>query len=155
MNDQELEEQGNEPNLVRETRQDINKNPERGYTSFVLPQSAPGNKRKVGPNPVEANLAKHLKQASDALTTLTTKSQTKTLQDAPALYGQLLAAKLRSLSQRTQLILQNKIDNLVFEAELNEIDSSGATGGRSVTTNVISPEPNPSASSSHSSSSPN
>ncbi len=46
--------------------------------------------------------------------------------DAPALYGKLLAQKLRKLPSRARLILQNKIDNLVFEAELNHAGSSSA-----------------------------
>jgi hypothetical protein len=65
------------------------------------------------------------------------------LQDQPALYGQLLAAKLRRLKPRSQIILQNKIDNLVFEAELNEIDRANATFvGRSVIPNFIATNSN-------------
>lgn len=38
-------------------------------TNFALPQRTVGNKRKIGL--IEANVSKHLKQASDALTTHT------------------------------------------------------------------------------------
>jgi hypothetical protein len=48
-------------------------------TNFALPQRTVGNKRKIGL--IEANVSKHLKQASDALTTLTNKSQSQKLQD--------------------------------------------------------------------------
>jgi hypothetical protein len=41
------------------------------YTNFALPQRAAGNKRKIGPSLIEANVSEHLKQASDALTTHT------------------------------------------------------------------------------------
>jgi hypothetical protein len=105
-------------------------------TNFALPQRTVGNKRKIGL--IEANVSKHLKQASDALTTLTNKSQSQKLQDQPALYGQLLATKLRRLKPRNKIILQNKIDNLVFEAELSEIDSANARFvGRSLVPNFI------------------
>jgi hypothetical protein len=105
-------------------------------TNFALPQRTVGNKRKIGL--IEANVSKHLKQTSDALKTLTNKSQSQKLQDQPALYGQLLATKLRRLKPRSKIILQNKIDNLVFEAELSEIDSANAPFvGRSLIPNFI------------------
>ncbi|XP_060523693.1 uncharacterized protein LOC132700408 [Cylas formicarius] len=42
--------------------------------------------------------------------------------DSCELYAQLLATKLRGLPERSRLVLQNKIDNLVFQAELKELD---------------------------------
>lgn len=43
--------------------------------------------------------------------------------DECSLYGALLAIRLRSLQKRTRKILINKIDNLVFEAEMGEMDN--------------------------------
>lgn len=74
---------------------------------------------------MEANVTKHLKQASAALEALSrsrAQSNQQQLEDAPALYGQLLAEKLRRLPKRNRIVLQNKIDNLVFEAELEVVD---------------------------------
>lgn len=122
------------PNLVPE-KQDMT--PRHTDKNFTFPTRASA-KRHRSISPDEANINKHLKQASDALKTFAAKSQSQTLHDAPALYGNLLATKLRQMKPRTQIILQNKIDNLVFEAQLSELDDVGAPVGRSVTCNFIS-----------------
>lgn len=124
--DQEEVGQENEPNLIRGITEDKCLKPEN--THFA----SPVNKRKLRPNQAELSVKDHLKQATHALSTLTSKRQSQTLQDRPALYGQLLATKLRRLSRRTQVILQHKIDNLVFEAELSELDCLNDTTGSSV-----------------------
>ncbi|XP_048526258.1 uncharacterized protein LOC125505786 [Dendroctonus ponderosae] len=131
---EEVEEHTNEPD--HETIKDVA--PKRIDANFTFPPRALGNKRRIGPNITEANINKHLKLASDALATFAAKSQPQIVQDSPALYGKLLAMKLRQLKPRTQIVLQNEIDNLVFQAQLSEIDSVGTTAGRSVTTNFIS-----------------
>lgn len=114
-----------------------------------MPQST-RHTRKLSGDFIETDVRKHLKKASDALATLNTSTKSQ-IQDAPALYGQLLVAKLRKLSHRSQIVLQNKIDNLIFEAELNEVDNSYTAVTRSVTnisSNYFSTVPTPSLSNS-------
>lgn len=78
-------------------------------------------KRVINTGDQEDLVSRQLRAAGTALENLTSKATQPSAPDAPALFGQLLAEKLRRLSLRTRLVLQNKIDNLVFEAELNEI----------------------------------
>lgn len=94
------------------------------FTNFTLSHSRPTSKRKDAPTKSDINISKHLKQAGDALSSLVSSKYKSKPQDSQELYGQLLAQKLKRLSHRTQIILQNKIDNLVFEAELKEIDEN-------------------------------
>lgn len=124
-NSQEIQKDNeNLDDLVRaNTERNISVTPTRPVaTKFALPQNVTIHRpTKRGSSVVEAQVSKHLKQASDALTNLTTRPQTKTFQDAPALYGHL----------------PNKIDNLVFKAELNENDFSNSEIQR-VSTTIIS-----------------
>ncbi|RZF44206.1 hypothetical protein LSTR_LSTR003846 [Laodelphax striatellus] len=46
--------------------------------------------------------------------------------DTCSMYCQLLAEKLRSMSSRNRIIVQNKIDNLVFKALMEELDAPGS-----------------------------
>jgi len=91
---------------------------------FSVPQT-PTMKRKQ--RNVDSQLvSKHLKQASDVLQSLVKKPnvpQNQKVTDGPELFAQLLAEKLRQLSPRTRLLLEHKIDNLVFEALIQEMDS--------------------------------
>lgn len=89
---------------------------------------------------------KHLRHATEVLGSLRGKQQSRQVDpDTCTLYGQLLAAKLRKLSKRNRIILQNKIDNLVYEAELNELEYSPSppcsqvSGSPNCTLSSISP----------------
>lgn len=117
-------EQHNE--LVNEIKQDDHKILKRD-TNHILPQSTSKNKRKIDHDFLEVlDVNKHLKQATNALKTLAAP-QVQPPQDSFALYGQLLADKLRRLSKKNQIILQNKIDNLVFQTEFSEIENESTS----------------------------
>lgn len=90
---------------------------EKTNIQFQKPQTSTKRKRAINNN--SAEVTNHLKAASAALQNLTNRSR-QFQQDAAGLFGLLLAEKLRKLPITTRLVLQNKIDNLVFEAEYNE-----------------------------------
>lgn len=94
---------------------------------FSVPQTPTMKRKQKSHQSVDSQLvSKHLKQASDVLQSLVTKpnlQQNQKVEDGPALYGQLLAEKLRQLSPRNRLLVEHKIDNLVFEAQLQQFDS--------------------------------
>lgn len=55
------------------------------------------------------------------------------------LYGQLVASKLEKLPKRSRVILMNQIDNLIFQAELQEIDNNQRPSSQSTFTDQTSP----------------
>lgn len=111
--------------------QNVRENNQENRNIFSVPQS-PTMKRKLQKSVDTSQLVtKHLKQASDVLQSLVKKpnsQQNKNVADGPELYAQLLAEKLRQLSPRNRLLLEHKIDNMVFEALIQEMDSE--TQGR-------------------------
>jgi len=97
-------------------------NTQENRNMFSVPQS-PLMKRKQRSVDNSQFVSKHLKQASDVLQSLVKKPNSQQNKDGPDLYAQLLAEKLRQLSPRNRLLLEHKIDNMVFEALIQEMDS--------------------------------
>ncbi|KAL4119781.1 hypothetical protein QTP88_012553 [Uroleucon formosanum] len=126
-----LEEDGLEASILGGGIQNIRENTQEKRNIFSVPQS-PTMKRKLQKSVDTSQLVtKHLKHASDVLQSLVKKpnsQQNKNVADGPELYEQLLAEKLRQLSPRNRLLLEHKIDNMVFEALIQEMDSE--TQGR-------------------------
>lgn len=97
---------------------------------FALPQTPPSApKHKKARTLQQADIVqKHLKEASEVLVDLRGRQQPRPREvasdDACTLYGQLLAAKLKKISTRNRINLQRKLDDLVYEAELNEVECS-------------------------------
>lgn len=123
--------------------QSTERDTQRDRNMFSVPTSPTmKRKQKIHQSVDSQLLSKHLKQASDVLQSLVKKpnlQQNQKVDDGPALYGQLLADKLRQLSPRNRLLLENKIDNLVFEAQFQELDSvTQSNFPRIITYNTIS-----------------
>lgn len=78
------------------------------------------SKRKSDSSSSFGLIENNVKKTCDALQT-----QEKHLDkpDECDIYGQLVASKLRSLPKRSRLYLINQIDNLIFKAQLKEMDS--------------------------------
>jgi len=129
-----LEEDGLEVSSLGGGIQNVREKTQENRTIFSVPQS-PTMKRKLQKS-VDTSLlvTKHLKQASDVLQSLVKKpnsQQNKSVSDGPELYAQLLAE-----SPRNRLLLEHKIDNMVFEAIIQEMDSE--TQGRfPITINTV------------------
>lgn len=70
-----------------------------------------------------------MKKAYDALENISQNAKLRKQEqlDECALYGQLVASKLRNLSTVGRLTLINKIDNLFFQAQLNELCNASPT----------------------------
>lgn len=86
------------------------------------------SKRKADHLPL-GSIEKNMKKAYDALETISqnSKQRKQEQEDECALYGQLIASKLRKLSNLSRLTLINKIDNLIFQAQLNELSNATPT----------------------------
>ncbi|XP_022184765.2 uncharacterized protein LOC111044023 [Nilaparvata lugens] len=89
-----------------------------------------GTKRKNRENRSESNVIFDTDYTScdpyDVMEQILPQSSASESYDSCALYCQLLADKLRSLSSRNRMIVQNKIDNLVFRAWMDEIGASSS-----------------------------
>jgi hypothetical protein len=86
--------------------------------TFKSPQTQPHKRKRatvVDRTQDPAEIHKCMKQASSALgKAMGRLSAPENVPDDCALYGQLLASKLRAVEPRTRAIIMNKIDNLLF-----------------------------------------
>lgn len=84
------------------------------YTpQFTKPEESRTKKRKIVSNGDEFD---------DCMTRPCESSQQTLKPDELSLYGELLIRKLRGLSLRTRKIVMNQIDNIVFQAEIKELE---------------------------------
>lgn len=90
----------------------------------------PRDKRiKTPRTPFDTVIQKAMKRASDALENLHKRPKLDNFQhqDECSIFGNLVAAKLKTLNQRTQKVLMHEINNLIFKAEIAQIDSGNNT----------------------------
>lgn len=90
---------------------------------FLSPKQGQENRKRR--KNVDDEIQKRMKQAADVLQILQNLPlHQEEKKDECELYSQLLASKLRNLSAKTRIIVTNKIDNMIFEAEMQEMSSS-------------------------------
>lgn len=124
---------------------------EENRTVFSVPQNLSSRRKRAAHQNADNQLVtKHLEKASEVLQHLAARS---TLQEKQQMSDGPSFVKLRKLSPRARLLLQNKIHNLVFEAELQDFDArthshsistptcSHSTTPRSFSTYSLSPSP--------------
>lgn len=94
---------------------DVNEitNEETPYT--LAPKNSQRHKRKRNDNEDEV--------FKEALQCMKTKLTSDT--DNCTIFGQLIASQMRNLCQRNQAIARNKIQNVLFDLEMDEMGGSG------------------------------
>lgn len=105
---------------------DINRWEEKPIPNPFPAQIAKKKRKSKSSTDNDEAIMKYIKQASETLEAISKQppSPPEQVRDEYSIYGELLAIKLRALNPKRRKILQNKIDNIVFQEEMKELGES-------------------------------